>query len=667
MESLPNELLNHIFGFLHPIYDNLARLSLVCKRWKAVIEETPSLWKCIHFTRAYPFFITKNAKHREVLRHCLLKFGRYVTCLRDHPITRTFAEPSLRDILPNLSNLTCLDVPLLEWEPRFLQSLTCASTLEELNLTEYLLSEPPKIQWLFQQPDSLKKNFLTPQHLQMILLRFPRLKILKLALDCIAVPPPTLTAFLNKTNITELELSGFGLTPSLSNHFILNRDMCLRTIASSQRLASLITRLELRTCPLFYSSDDLQSMLKLMKSLRHLFVGAGLIHRDPKSLLSIESSTLITLGIDGLPTLRMQCLRCNTPNLREFELANCRDMTAVFVYSTNLESMCLRDLYSVYNLQTTSIRLNHLELWTCPEMPVTALRNFLKEHQTIQKLSLIGGLTGLTLYGCMCPHLSELKIMLFEVQWFKLGSIKIDCPSLKRLYCDGNWRNPFTRTPDDFSGFPRGLSTCSIFIRSGKLQYVWINLPNASTISVKCKQLDNMNVTIGEEASCLKESMEFEVIADKIICLHTTNCKFSRYHLQATDIGAVTLRQCEIYSDGSIPLLIVHTKSIIKLTLDNCHNMEFAELRVKPKKAARHVYIYDCDRLRSIAITRTGKSLPKISIVNCKNLQGVASGRQDDFSNVFITDCPLFNIPKLQQNRKNNCFTFAKKMTPLTS
>ena len=74
--------------------------------------------------------------------------------------------------------------------------------------------------------------------------------------------------------------------------------------------------------------------------------------------------------------------------------------------------------------------------------------------------------------------------------------------------------------------------------------------------------------------------------------------------------------------------------------------MEFAELRVKPKKAARHVYIYNCNRLRNIAITCTGKSLPKISFVNCKNLQSVASGGQDDFSNVFITDCPLFNIPK---------------------
>lgn len=177
MEALPNELLAHILAFLHPIYDNLARLSLVCKRWKDVTEETPSLWKCIHFTRAYPLCITENARHRDVLWHCLLKFGRYVTCLRGRPITRTFTDPSLRNLLFRLTSLTCLDVPLLEWDPRFLQNLQCASTLEEMNLTEYLRSEPPEIQWHFQQPDSLQKKFITPQHLQMVLLTFPHRRL----------------------------------------------------------------------------------------------------------------------------------------------------------------------------------------------------------------------------------------------------------------------------------------------------------------------------------------------------------------------------------------------------------------------------------------------------------------------------------------------------------
>ncbi|XP_078361029.1 uncharacterized protein LOC144645351 [Oculina patagonica] len=206
MDSLPNEVLAHIFAFFHPVYDNLARLSVVCKRWKDVIENTPSLWKCIHFTRAYPLCVTEYAKYRDVLRQCLIKFGHYITCLRDHPITRTFTDPYLRELLSHLPSLTCLDVPLLEWDPRFLQTLQCASILEELNLTEYLRSEPPEIQWLFQQPESLEKNFITPQHLQMVLLRFPRLKVLKLALDSIAFPPSTLIAFLDKVNLTELDV-----------------------------------------------------------------------------------------------------------------------------------------------------------------------------------------------------------------------------------------------------------------------------------------------------------------------------------------------------------------------------------------------------------------------------------------------------------------------------
>ena len=484
MGNLPSELLAHVLAFLHPIYDNLTCLSLVCKRWKEVIEETSSLWKCIHFTRAYPLCIAENARHRHVLRRCLLKFRRYVTCLRDHPITRTFTEPSLRKFLPRLSSLTCLDVPLLEWDPRFLQTLRCATKLEELNLTEYLRSEPPEIQWSLKQPDSLKKNVLTP-----------KISSPCLALDSIAFPPSTLIAFLDKVNLKRLELSGFGHIPTLPPHIVHNRDMCLKTIASSQRLASVVTRLELRTCPLFFTSDHLRIMLKLMKSIRHLFVGAGMVHRDRKSLLSIESDSLVTLGLDGLSTLRMQCLRCNTPSLREFQLANCLDLTAAFVYSASLESMCLRNLSSFHNLKSTTTRLNHLELVACPAMPITTLRNFLKGHQTIKKLSIIGELTGLTLYGCMCPYLKVLNILLCQVP--RLGSIKIDCPSLEYFLCDVYRRGPVTA--DEFSESPYDRSTCSIFIRSRKLECITVNLLNATT-NVKCEELKHMKVTMGETA-----------------------------------------------------------------------------------------------------------------------------------------------------------------------
>lgn len=648
METLPNEVVAHIFAFLHPIYDSLAGLSLVCKRWKDVIEETPSLWKCIHFTRPDPLGISENARLKDVLRHCLLKFRRHVTCLRDHPIKRTFTDSSLWNLMTRLTSLTCLDVPLLDMDLRFLKTLPCASTLEELNLTQYPQLESPEIQWMFQQPGTSEKNFITPQHLQIVLQRFPRLKILKLALDCIAFPPSTLLSFLDKANLTNLELSGFDLMPTLTPHIIRNRDLCLKTIASSQRFASVVTRLELRTCPLFFTSDHLRVMLKLMTSIRHLFVGAGLVHRDHKSLLSIESESLLTLALDGLSTLRMQCLRSNTPWLKEFHLANCVNLTAVFVYSKCLESICLKNLSSFHNLKSTSTRLVNLELVACPAMPISSLRTFLKRHQTIKKLSIIGELTGLTLYDCVCPHLKVLNVSLCQAP--RLGSIKLDCPSLEYFLCDVYRRGPLS--VNEYSGFPYDRSTCSIFIRSRKLERVSINLPNATAISVKCEELKHLSVTMEETSSYSKAPLEFEVIADTVSVVRTTNCKFSRYHLQSQRIGLIALQLCEIESNETIPRLDVRTKAIDKLLLDNCHHLECAELCVKPDRTARNISFSECNNLRNIVVSRTVNYPPEISIAKCRSLESIflSSGRKIDFSNVRVSGCPSLNMLRLQQN-----------------
>ena len=388
-------------------------------------------------------------------------------------------------------------------------------------------------------------------------------------------------------------------------------------------------------------------MLKLMKSLQHLFVGAGMVHRDRKSLLSIESASLLTLGLDGLSTLRMQCLRCNTPALKEFQLANCLDLTAVFIYSKSLESMCLRNLTNFHNLKSTSTRLNHLELVACSAMPISTLRNFLKGHQTIRKLSIIGELTGLTLYGTMCPQLKVLNILLCQVP--RLGSIKIDCPTLEHFLCDVYRRGPVTA---DDSGFPHDRSTCSIFIRSRKLERLSINLPNATAIAVKCEELKHLSVTMGETASDSKAALDFEVIAGTMSYIRTTNCKFSRFHLQSTRIGKIALQLCEMESDDSIPRLDVETKAIDRLVLDNCHHLQCAELRVKPDRIT-HVSFSECNNLRSIVMSRAVIKRPLgMSVVKCRNLESIllSSGRQADLSNVIVSGCPCLNIARLQQN-----------------
>lgn len=655
MEALPNELLAHILAFLHPVNDNLAFLSLVCKRWKAVIEETPCLWKCIHLTQAYPFGSKENTRHRNILRLCLMKFGRHINCLREHAITKTFTDPSLRDLVVGLTSLTCLDVPLLEWDVMLLKRLRCASTLEELNLTQYLDSEPLELMpWLFQQPFPRKKNFLTPHHLQIIRYQFPRLKVLKLALDSVAFPPSTFLSFLSKVNLTSLELFGFGLLHTLPPQIIHYRDLCLKTIASSQRLAAMVTRLELRTCPLCFTTDHLRVIIKLMKSLRHLFVGSGMIHRDCKSLLSIESDSLLTLGIDGLSTLRMQCLRCNTPNLKEFYLANCLALNAVFVYSEYLELLCLRNLSSFYNLKCSSCCLIQFEVAACPVMPVSALRNFLTEHQTVKRLALIGELSGLTLYDYMCSSLQVLNVLLYRVS--RLSSIKVDCSTLETFVCDVYKQTPATRINLQCGSIADVSSTCSIFIRSRKLERVSINLPNVRAICVRCEELKYLSIMTSEMAGNRNTSLDLEVLARSVSIIYTKDCTFSRYYLRANHIESIILQSCELESsDQSIPRLNIQTKSIDKVAIENCHNLECAELRFQAGRTSQHMSFTECNNLRTIVMSCAAKHFPQISISRCRNLNSILlpSGNQLDLSNVEAFGRGLsFSIPKEYQSYK---------------
>jgi len=185
---------------------------------------------------------------------------------------------------------------------------------------------------------------------------------------------------------------------------------------------------------------------------------------------------------------------------------------------------------------------------------------------------------------------------------------------------------------------------------------VSINLPNATAIAVKCEELKHLSVTMGETPNDSKAALDFEVIAGTISFIRTTNCKFSRYHLQARRIGKIGLQLCEMESDESIPRLDVEAKAIDKLVLDNCHHLQCAELRVKPDRIA-HVSFSECNNLRNIFLSRAVvKNPPEMSVIKCKHLESIllSSGRQIDLSNVNVAGCPYLNIPKLPQNGNSN-------------
>ena len=77
MENLPNEVLLTIFGFVHPVYDVIVRISPVCHRWNEIIHKTPSLWEHFH-----PQLAELTKREREIAFRCLRKFNTFIKCIR---------------------------------------------------------------------------------------------------------------------------------------------------------------------------------------------------------------------------------------------------------------------------------------------------------------------------------------------------------------------------------------------------------------------------------------------------------------------------------------------------------------------------------------------------------------------------------------------------------
>ena len=82
MDKLPNEMLVKIFSYFHPIYENLARLAVVCKKWTTIIENSLLLWKHIHLDDNRHRHPDMENEYRKALCDCLVRFGRFVHCIR---------------------------------------------------------------------------------------------------------------------------------------------------------------------------------------------------------------------------------------------------------------------------------------------------------------------------------------------------------------------------------------------------------------------------------------------------------------------------------------------------------------------------------------------------------------------------------------------------------
>lgn len=82
MDKLPNEMLVKIFSYFHPIYENLASHAVVCRKWMELIENSALLWKHIHLDDNRHSCPNMENEYKKVLCDCLVRFGRFVHCIR---------------------------------------------------------------------------------------------------------------------------------------------------------------------------------------------------------------------------------------------------------------------------------------------------------------------------------------------------------------------------------------------------------------------------------------------------------------------------------------------------------------------------------------------------------------------------------------------------------
>ena len=108
MDIVPDEIIAQILSYLHPIYEDLAGYSIICRRWERIIQNTGLLWRHIHLHDDRDARETLEDEYARVLQNCLKTYRQFIQCVRAEDQS-LFIRPELRRLLLTLPNLTRLD------------------------------------------------------------------------------------------------------------------------------------------------------------------------------------------------------------------------------------------------------------------------------------------------------------------------------------------------------------------------------------------------------------------------------------------------------------------------------------------------------------------------------------------------------------------------------
>lgn len=579
MEGFPLELLTHIFGFLHPVYDRLPRLSAVCHEWKAIIQTTPSLWEHIHLKSRH-----LSGREKNIVFKCLRVYEVYIKCLRVASLDVVFGYDFwffIRHVTLKMTNLTCLDIPTFPWNLGQFTTFRSAESLKELNL--YGFWDLSDIKWTqnYTQPVSL----INQGHLKLVRARCRKLEVLKLSVNMLRLTDIALMDFLNNlSNLKDLQISAYNSNEANipMNRYTIKLVKCLL----SSNYISIITKLDLRFISIGHK--ELRLLLKLLRSLRDLKLCFLDTHRCVTGYQYLESKTLQYCELDGLPATNIVRLKCSMPKLRRLIVNRCSNLKSLQVVSFMLEHLSLNFLANLRSLHVTSTTLKRFEVANCESLTPKTIDKLLQINRRIEHCTIRGRLVDF--------HVSQVEssralteLCLWMTDFSKVQSIQVHCPTLRSFMC--NYHAP----EGEFSGSIH--QECCVDIRCNVLLDAYISLPQVKSIEIKCASIVHLLLNAGKKKLDML-CYVMRVSADtRIRTVRAKQCNFTRAEFTAEKIDNLDFDQCRI--NGEIKLAGNYVDIIcIRNMARSQENINIVMQCNKIKK----VILSECDKLCSITV-----------------------------------------------------------------
>lgn len=607
MENFPIELLTKIFGFLHPIYDRLARFSVVCHRWKEIIQKTSSLWEHIHLK---PLQLTE--KEKNIVFRCLREYDAFIKCLRVASLDVVFGDGFwffIHRVTLEMTNLACLDIPTFPWNLEQFMAFRSAENLKELNL--YGFWDLSDIQWTqnYSQPVSL----INPGHLQLVKVRCTKLEVLKLSINMLRLPEEALIEFLNGLNLKELQISAYN--GSEVNIPINRSSLKLLRCLLSSNYVSIITKLDLRYISIGHK--ELRLILKLLKSLRYLKLCFLDIHRCMTGYQYLASDSLEYFELDELPAKNIMRLKCSMPKLRYLMIIGCSNLKSLQVVSSMLEQLFLSLLANLQSLHVTSTTLKHFEVANCGSLTSKTIDKVLQHNRRIERCTIRGHLVNFQ-FSQMEAGGVLTELCLWITDFCKLQRIHVHCPTLKSFMCnhhnsDGELSIP---TPD----------SC-IDVQCNDLLDAYISVPQINSIDIKCKTITQLLLNVGEQKLYML-CCTVRVSAEKRLKTFCANkCIFTRVEINAEKVDNLDFNKCrikgELKLDGNC-IDMISMRNVIQ-------SQENIDLIARCDEI-RKVNLRECDTLCTVTVFPDETHLYDTSQIEHTELQTLQVPSSDSYS-----------------------------------